>query len=278
MRWKEWLWTCDQSSWQGNVVGGRGRGVAGESVLMEALGLLLDSKTNEQRHLSPVDVTCSLGRCRARAKQGGMRFRSFSISDSQADTHVVAFASSTRDWRPATQVACLQRRRMDVQTIILRLKIGNGTAKDEFDLAKLIQQKHDSHTPLQPWTELAAGLSSSKHLRRQSFAMDRTTWMDSDTRKNSFVEAICSVCASIQQDKILALLSYDIDLPCVVQWRLLWYSAPTSLKNDLLCDGVILERYNKTINKVTKSLFTFFWRRHTPRFSFLVAQRLMMKL
>ena len=33
--------------------------------------------------------------------------------------------------------------------------------------------------------------------------------------------------------------------PCIVQWRMLWFFAPTSFNNDLLNDGVILEKYNE---------------------------------
>ena len=39
---------------------------------------------------------------------------------------------------------------------------------------------------------------------------------------------------------------------------MLWYSAPTSLNNNLLNDGVILENYHETVNiedEYAKSLF-----------------------
>ena len=62
------------------------------------------------------------------------------------------------------------------------------------------------------------------------------------------------------------------------QRRMLWYSAPTSLNNDLLSDGVILEKYNKTVNMAISTSFTFqFWSGHTPRSPFLGAQRLTME-
>ena len=35
---------------------------------------------------------------------------------------------------------------------------------------------------------------------------------------------------------------------CVVQWRTLWFSAPTSLNNDLLNHGEIVGKYHETIN------------------------------
>ena len=40
-----------------------------------------------------------------------------------------------------------------------------------------------------------------------------------------------------------------------MQWELLWYSAPTSLNNDLLNDGVILEVVNVFFFK-KKKIFT----------------------
>ena len=39
-----------------------------------------------------------------------------------------------------------------------------------------------------------------------------------------------------------------MEVPCIVQWRLLRYSAPTSLNKNLLNDGCMLEVYNKVID------------------------------
>ena len=62
----------------------------------------------KQKDLIAADVICPRGRRRARAKQGGMR---------KPKTHVLASASSTRDWRPAIQVAFPQRRRTDQKLV-----------------------------------------------------------------------------------------------------------------------------------------------------------------
>ena len=40
-------------------------------------------------------------------------------------------------------------------------------------------------------------------------------------------------------------MNYDIEVPGIVQQRLLWYSAPSRLNSDLLNDGVNLEMYNR---------------------------------
>ena len=103
------------------------------------------------------------------------------------------------------------------------------------------------------------------------------------------MEAINRVCTSMQENhewvsefsmlllekRILSALNYDIDVQCMVQWELLRYSAPTSLNNDLVYDGVILEMYNKVIDMAIKTSFTFpFTQTHTPILFFLEAQRL----
>ena len=67
-------------------------------------------------------------------------------------------------------------------------------------------------------------------------------------KMNSIIEAVNLVCVDILEDhvrvsefslalqktKVLEALNFEIDVPCIVQWRMLWYSAPTSLINDLL--------------------------------------------
>ena len=80
-------------------------------------------------------------------------------------------------------------------------------------------------------------------------------------KKNSIMEAITCFCARIQhnhewisefslvfqKNKILAL-NYDVDVPCIVQWEMLWCSAPTSLNNDLLNEGIVFDGYSSVIN------------------------------
>ena len=51
----------------------------------------------------------------------------------------------------------------------------------------------------------------------------------------------------LQECDVAEASHYDTDVPCIVQWGLWWYSAPTSFDNDLLNDGVILEQYIKLV-------------------------------
>ena len=73
---------------------------------------------------------------------------------------------------------------------------------------------------------------------------------------NSFVEAVngaweilhenhqCipQISIVLQECKVAEALHCSIEVLCVVQWRMLWFSAPTSFNDDLLDDGVILEQ------------------------------------
>ena len=83
---------------------------------------------------------------------------------------------------------------------------------------------------------------------------------------------------ALQEKKVLEALTHDIDVPCIVQWRMLWYSAPTSLDNALLNDGVILETFNEPMNWAFQSAFVLpHWRMNTPRSRFLRSIRAMLE-
>ena len=76
---------------------------------------------------------------------------------------------------------------------------------------------------------------------------------------------VSEFCLALQETKVLEALTHDIDVPCIVQWRMLWYSAPTSLDNALLNDGVILETFNESMNWAFQSAFVLpHWRMNTP--------------
>ena len=51
---------------------------------------------------------------------------------------------------------------------------------------------------------------------------------------------------------------YDLEIPSIVQWEMLWFSAPTILNNDLLNDGEILDtpriRFLKAMRKVLEDM------------------------
>ena len=45
---------------------------------------------------------------------------------------------------------------------------------------------------------------------------------------------VSEITIALQEANILEPLQYDLEIHCVVQWRLLRFSAPTSLNDDLL--------------------------------------------
>ena len=81
-------------------------------------------------------------------------------------------------------------------------------------------------------------------------------------KMNSIMEAINCICAHVQKShdwisefslvmqetKVVETLSCVIDVPCVVQHSMLWFSAPTSLNNDSLNDCVVFDKYSDTIS------------------------------
>ena len=67
-----------------------------------------------------------------------------------------------------------------------------------------------------------------------------------------------------QEEEILCMeLNYKIDVPCVVQWSLLWFSAPTNL-NRILVRDLNIKKYLEVVNSaVTDATVRPFGREHT---------------
>ena len=79
---------------------------------------------------------------------------------------------------------------------------------------------------------------------------------------------------SCQETKVLEVLDYDIEVPCVVQWSMLWFSSPTRLNRRFLNSGAIIAKYNEVIDLAVVATFTlFFGHTHTPRIFFLRSVR-----
>ena len=71
----------------------------------------------------------------------------------------------------------------------------------------------------------------------------------------------------------MRFLQDDIEVPCIMQWRLLWYSAQCHLKNV----GVLQACHDQTIKKAIETAFTCqIEERHMPRSAFMEAHHMMM--
>ena len=69
-----------------------------------------------------------------------------------------------------------------------------------------------------------------------------------------------------KENEILAALNYDLDVPCVIQWRLLWFSSLSRLNHTFLNNGSQIAKYHKAVNRAIDVTFTMpFEGLHTPR-------------
>ena len=69
-----------------------------------------------------------------------------------------------------------------------------------------------------------------------------------------------------QKDEVSSMvLDFKIDVPCVVQWSLLWFSAPTNL-NRILGHELKIKKYHEVVNNViVDAVVRPFGGEHTPR-------------
>ena len=97
--------------------------------------------------------------------------------------------------------------------------------------------------------------------------MEAVKWVLADLQEDH--DWISELSLALQENKKLLSFNCYIDVPCVVQWKLLWFSAPTSLNNDFLNDGVILEKYDETVNMSCRSAYILLYGwMNTPRACF----------
>ena len=69
----------------------------------------------------------------------------------------------------------------------------------------------------------------------------------------------------VQENKILELLGRDIEVLCVLQWCLLWFSVPIALTVTMRKSHSLLDSYNEVLNETLRSaIFSPFRRTWTP--------------
>ena len=73
----------------------------------------------------------------------------------------------------------------------------------------------------------------------------------------------------VEEAKVLEALQYDREIPCKVQWRMLWFSTSTSLNNELLNDEEIFGKYYEAVNLAFQNVSCVqYFVVSTPRISF----------
>ena len=69
-----------------------------------------------------------------------------------------------------------------------------------------------------------------------------------------------------KENDILEALNYDIDVLCPLHWRLLWFSAPSSLNRKFANNGTKVAQFRETVNMAIEITFNVpFDGVHTPR-------------
>ena len=58
-------------------------------------------------------------------------------------------------------------------------------------------------------------------------------------------EWVMDTTVTLKENEILEALNYEIELPCPLQWGLLWFSAPTSLTHKFMNNGQKIEKFRK---------------------------------
>ena len=83
--------------------------------------------------------------------------------------------------------------------------------------------------------------------RRFMTIMESVNWVCEDAFKEEH-EWVTQCTISEQEDRILADLGYNFDDPCVIQWALLWFSAPSRSSLYHEDNGTHIEVYHEVTN------------------------------
>ena len=62
-----------------------------------------------------------------------------------------------------------------------------------------------------------------------------------------------------KENYILEALNYDLDVPCPLQWGLLWFSSPSRLNLKFANDGTNIKKYRETVNMTIEITFNVFF-------------------
>ena len=76
--------------------------------------------------------------------------------------------------------------------------------------------------------------------------MEGVSWVTEDILWEH--EWITETNVVLKENDILEALNYDIDVPCPLQWGLLWFSAPSSLNGKVVNNGTKVAKFRDTVN------------------------------
>ena len=94
--------------------------------------------------------------------------------------------------------------------------------------------------------------------------MESVSWVTDDFQWEH--EWVTEPTVLLKENDILEALNYDIDVPCTLQWRLLWFSAPSNLNGEFVNNGTKVAKSRETVNNSIELTFSItFDGVHTPR-------------
>ena len=107
--------------------------------------------------------------------------------------------------------------------------------------------------------------STQEYLRRRLISiMESVDWVCDDVLEDH--EWVSELTISMQENEVSVALNYEIEVPCVVQWRLLWFSSPARLSQRYSDNGTKVPKYHEVMNMAIEATFTLsFGGSHTPR-------------
>ena len=70
----------------------------------------------------------------------------------------------------------------------------------------------------------------------------------------------------MQEEELLVDLDYELDIPCVVRWFMLWFSAPSRLNQTFDGEGKHNVKYHEVVDvAITETISLPFGGSHTPQ-------------
>ena len=122
----------------------------------------------------------------------------------------------------------------------------------------LLQRSADKRTILNPEME--------EYLKKRMMSiMLCTNWVCAGTYEDH--EWVSERTIAQHAEEVMGMeMNYDIGIPCVVQWCMLWFSAPTRLNGTLEKQDIKIKQYHEAVTMViTHAILRPFGGEHTPR-------------
>ena len=106
--------------------------------------------------------------------------------------------------------------------------------------------------------------STQEDLKRRFVAIrESVSWVCEDALKDR--EWVTELTSSMHESEILVALNCEIEVPCVVQWGLLWFSSTTSLNRRFSDSGTQVDKYNAVINTCDCIHSVVWWIQHAAK-------------